>query len=59
MDVSVYPSELQRRTRHLRGVVEDFGVGGVADRSEIEGRLGVNIEERETGSSSEAPLGAG
>lgn len=58
MDVSVYPSELQRRMRHLR-VVGAFDVGGVADRSEKEDRLGVNIEERETGSSSEAPLGAG
>lgn len=58
MDVSVYPSELQRRMRHLRGVIDAFGVGGVADRSEREGRLGVNIEERETGSSSEVPLGA-
>jgi hypothetical protein len=59
MDVSVYPSELQRRMRHLRGVDEAFGVGGVVDRSETEERLGVNIEERETGNSSEAPLGAG
>jgi hypothetical protein len=58
MDVSVYPSELQRRTRHLRGVDKAFGVGGVMDRSE-EGRLGVNIEDRETGSPSEVPFGAG
>ena len=43
----------------MRGVVGAFGVGGVADLSEREGRLGVNIEERERGNSSEALLGAG
>ena len=43
----------------MRGVDTAFGVGGVVDRSEEEGRLGVNIEDREIGSPSEVPLGAG
>ena len=42
----------------MRGVDKAFGVGGVVDRSE-EGRLGVNIEDRETGSPSGVPFGAG